>query len=447
MPRSNRSISLMSVAIAAITSAPSRGSMIVADSADSLIKLCQQMLWHGVAEQVRANPSTVKAASAVDNKANKAMTPLHIACENGAPSQIIKLLLAAYPPAAQIVGGLHERLPLHCLLATSNSTAIPSETIVAALIEAFPGACRVVDKNGNLAIHLACQAAHISDAIFTSILSMFPEGAYARNSSGQYPLHIAAANKDMPTKKVALAALDRGTLYASISKMTSIRLSREHEDQTRLLEKKHGEKVAKMEARANEERSKLKAQIESLMTQLRNEKEINSKLQVDRKILDAKHIEDVSLAVQTEQAKASNMEKQLRSELAEVQLKNMDFLDQIELLQADLDTSNKKVNDQANVIKKLEQKNDDSCNLMAETMAKLDSTKKELSTTQDQLLIYVNELTRLNSVMTSQKEMLVGLLMGHDTMMNDAGGLVEKMVVFMDNIEHGKKKEVEEAHD
>ncbi len=429
----------MSVAIA---SAPSRG-LIVADGADSLIKLCRQKLWHVVAEQVRANPSAVKAASAVDNKSNKA-TPLHIACENGAPSQVIKLLLAAYPPAAQIVDCLHERLPLHCLLAASNSTTIPSETIVAALIEAFPGACRVVDKNGNLAIHLACQAAHISDAIFTSILSMYPEGAYARNSSGQYPLHIAAANRDMPTKKVALAALDRGTLYASISKMTSIRLSREHEDQTRLLEKKHGEKVAKMEAQANEERSKLKAQIESLMAQLRNEKGINSKLQVDRKILDAKHVEDVSLAVQTERAKASDTEKQLRSELAEVQLKNMDFLDQIELLQADLDTSNNKVNDQASIIKKLEQRNENSCNLLAETMAKLESTKKDLSTTQDQLLTYVNELTRLNSVMTSHKETLVGLLMGHDMMMNDAGGLVEKMVVFMDNIEHEEKKEMEE---
>lgn len=435
----------MSVAIA-ITPAPSRGSIIAAD--DSLIKLCQHKLWHVVAEHVRANPSVVKAASAAVD--NKAMTPLHIACENGAPIQIIKLLLTAHPPAAQIVGGHHERLPLHCLLASyiiTNNNTTPSESIVAALIEAYPGACRAVDKYGNLPIHLACQAAHISDAIFTSILSMNPEGAYARNLSGQYPLHIAAANKDVPTKKVALAALDRGTLYASISKMTSIRLSMEHEDRTRLLEKKHADKVAKMEAHAIEERTKLKAQIESLMMQLKNEKDINSKLQIDRKNLELKHIEDISLAVQNERTKASDMEKQLRSELAEVQLKNMDFLDQIELLQEDLCTSNEKVKDLAKNIEDLEHKNENSNNLLAETTANLESTRNELSNTQDQLVTCVIELKRLNSVMALQKETLAGFLMGQDTIMNDTGALVEKMVVFADDIEHRIKNEVVEASD
>ena len=52
------------------------------------------------------------------------------------------------------------------------------------------------------------------DKVFTSILSMYPEGAYARNLGGMYPLHLAASNKDMDTKKIALAALDRGTHYA-----------------------------------------------------------------------------------------------------------------------------------------------------------------------------------------------------------------------------------------
>jgi hypothetical protein len=445
----------MSVAIA-IASTPSMSSTA---GNDSLIRLCQQKMWHAVAELTRSNPSAVKAASATDVKSNKAVTPLHIACESGAPIQIIKLILSAHPPAAQIIGGLYDRLPLHCLLA---ATTIPSESIVAALIEAFPGACRVTDKNGNLPIHLACQAAHVSDAIFTSILSMYPEGAYARNTSGQYPLHIAAANKDTPTKKVALAALDRGTLYASISKMTSIRLAREHEDQTRLLNKKNADKVATMEAHALEERSKLKAQIESLQNQLKTEKEIISKLQVDMKNMDVKHNEEISRAVLKEQAKASCMEKQLRSELAVVQLKNMDFLDQVEMLQADNELSNKKVDNQAHAINELEQKNMNSNNLLAETLASLESTKKELTTTEDQLesvqiinkekskrilqledslrgaretiFTFRNEKELLTTLMTSQKEKLVGLLMGHDSVMNDTGALVDKMVMLADNL-------------
>ena len=448
----------MSVAVA-IASTPSMSSTAVNDS---LIRLCLQKMWHAVAELARSNPSAVKAASATDVKSNKAVTPLHIACESGAPIQIIKLLLSAHPPAAQIIGGLYDRLPLHCLLAATTINTIPSESIVATLIETFPGACRVTDKNGNLPIHLACQAANVSDAIFTSILSMYPEGAYARNTSGQYPLHIAAANKDTPTKKVALAALDRGTLYASISKMTSIRLAREHDDQTRLLNKKNADKVATMEAHALEERSKLKAQIESLQSQLKTEKEIISKLQADMKNLDVRHNEEISRAVLKEQAKASCMEKQLRSELAVVQLKNMDFLDQVEMLQADNELSNKKVDNQAHAINELEQKNMNSNNLLAETLASLESTKKELTTTEDQLesvqitndeklkrilqledslrgaretiFTFRNEKERLTTLMTSQKEKLVGLLMGHDSVMNDTGALVDKMVMLADNL-------------
>ena len=156
------------------------------------------------------------------------------------------------------------------------------------------------------------------------------------------------------------------------------------------------------------------------------------------------------------------MEKQLRSELAVVQLKNMDFLDQVEMLQADNELSNKKVDNQAHAINELEQKNMNSNNLLAETLASLESTKKELTTTEDQLesvqiinkekskrilqledslrgaretiFTFRNEKERLTTLMTSQKEKLVGLLMGHDSVMNDTGALVDKMVMLADNL-------------
>jgi hypothetical protein len=111
----------------------------------------------------------------------------------------------------QTKGGSQDRLPLHFLLA---ATTVPSDNVVTTLVEAYPGACCVLDKGGNLPIHIACQAAHVPDKVFTLILSMYPEGAYARNLGGMYPLHLAASNRDMETKKIALAALDRGTLYA-----------------------------------------------------------------------------------------------------------------------------------------------------------------------------------------------------------------------------------------
>ena len=282
-------------------------------SSDVLVKLCREKRWQAVIDHVRAHPSDVKAAVAAGGGAD--LPPLHIACQGGAPIQVIKLLLAANASALQTKGGSQDRLPLHFHLA---ATTVPSDNVVTTLVEAYPGACRVPDKGGNLPIHIACQAANVPDKVFTSILSMYPEGAYARNLGGMYPLHLAASNKDMDTKKIALAALDRGTLYAAISKMASIRLSGEHDSQIKATEERQAEKLNTMEARGKEERAKLTTRIDGLATQLKYEREVNSALREDSKTADMQHGEKLALAVKNERAKASDMENRLRSELAEV---------------------------------------------------------------------------------------------------------------------------------
>ena len=423
-----------------------------ASSADDLTKLCQQRQWQTVIEHVRANPSNAKAVAEKGN-----IPPLHAACSNGAPIQVIKALLNANPSAAQAKSGIHDRLPLHCLLASPLPV---SDTVVAALVEAFPGACRVSDKNGCLPIHLACQAAPVSDDIFTSILSMYPEGAYARNFAGMYPLHIAAANKDTTTKKTALAALDRGTLYASISKMTAIRLSKEHEAKTMSLEKGRADKLNKMEARAKEERSKLKAQIDSLKSQLKDEKEGSQKLNEQIKTMSVQHEENIA-----EQAKASDMEK------AEVQLKNMDLLLDLETVQGSLDASNDKVSKQSEEVKGLEQSLEDTAKTLSDTNKTLESLKKvlaivqgkltsaemtnedkskyilqmksSLKVAQESVLALVKEQERMNASMVAQKDALRALLLGHDTSINDASVLTEKMVGLASDIGKATKNDAE----
>ncbi|KAL7538089.1 hypothetical protein ACHAXR_009717 [Thalassiosira sp. AJA248-18] len=435
-------------------------------SAEILTNLCKQRQWQAVIEHVRANPANAKAVVA----GRGALPPLHVACEKGAPIQVIKVLLTANPSAAQTKSGLHDRLPLHCVLAAASSYPL-SDTVVSTLVESFPGACRIADKNGSIPIHIACQVAPVSENIFTTILSMNPEGAYARNFGGMYPLHLAAANKDVKTKKIALAALDRGTLYASISKMTSIRLSKEHETQTKSLEKLQADKLNKMEAHSKEERSKLKAQIESLKSQLNDEKEGNENLREEAKAMAVQHRESTALVVKKEQTKASDMEKELRSGLAEVQLKNMDMLEQLETVQSDLVASNEKVDDQAKEIKGLEQNLEDTTKTLEETKDALESTSKELTETQDHLssvnttnkkkskyilhlenslkdaresvLVLAKEQERMNAAMATQKEALSAFLLGHGTAMNDAGVLAEKMVGLAANIGNATDADVE----
>lgn len=435
-----------------------------ASSAETLTKLCKSRQWQAIIEHVRAHPSDAKAVAA----SRGSLTPLHIVCENGAPIQVIKALLTANPSAAQAKSGLHDRLPLHCLLAAATTYPL-QDVVVSTLVEAYPGACRVTDKNGSLPIHLACQAVPVSDEIFTSILSMYPEGAYARNFGGMYPLHIAASNKDVKTKKIALAALDRGTLYASISKMTAIRLSKEHETQTKTLEKAQADKLNKMESHAKEERTKLKKEIESLKSQLKAEKETNQKHQEEKKTLSIQHQENIAHAIQKEQTKASDMERELRSDLAEVQLKNMDLLEQVENVQSDLDTSNTKVETQSETIKELEKNLEGTIKTLSDTKNTLESTNKELSSTQDDLasaqsviedkakyilhletslkeaketvLSLVKEQEKMNFAMKVQKETLAALLLGHESSMKEGNTLKSKMVDLAADIGKATEKD------
>ena len=285
---------------------------------DVLVKCCREKRWQAVILHVRAHPSDVKAATVAAAAAGDSadLLPLHLACLGGALIQVVKALLAANMIALQTKAGPLDRLPLHFLIA--ETAPAPSKNVVAAVVIAHPGACRIPDRGGNLPIHLACRAARASDAIFTSILSAYPEGAYARNLSGMYPLHLAASNGDSNTKKIALAALDRGTLYASISKMTSIRLSAEHESRIKTIEERHADGLAKMEARGKDEQAKLKDQIDGLAAQLKIEREVNSALREKSKVADVRCEEELALAVQGERSTASDVERRLRSELAEV---------------------------------------------------------------------------------------------------------------------------------
>jgi hypothetical protein len=304
----------MSATVATIANALPPAS----SSYEMLIKFIKEKQWRAVIDHVRSHPSDAKVGGGSGDDA-LVLPPLHIACQSGAPIQVIKALLNANPIASQIACGMQDRLPLHFLLAAATSSTAPvQESVVIALVESYPASCRIVDGAGNLPIHLACMAMHASDAIFNSILSMYPEGAYARNHAGMYPLHLAASNGDLSTKKAALAALDRGTIYASISKMTSMRLSMEHESQMKSLEESRADQIRKMEAHGRDERAKLKAQIDGLANRLKEQAEINNALREGMKSSDIRHQEELDLVVQKERANASSLERQLRSELAEV---------------------------------------------------------------------------------------------------------------------------------
>ena len=378
--------------------------------------------WASIANHLRANP--IDAEHPLEINDVKAL-PLHIACAISAPIGVIKTLIAAYSNATQMKND-SARLPLHCLFLHR----CPNITVLSTIIEAYPAACHITDGNGKLAIHYACEQSGVTDDFFTILLSTYPEGAYARDSSGKFPINYATSNKDAITKKCALAALDRGTLFASISKMTSIRV-----------EESHSKKLNEMENRAADEKAKLQAEIDSLESQLQDVSVMNQTLKGELDAAEGKKNDAIKMIIGEEQAKADELEKGLRMELADVQLKNMDMVDQLENLQHNLDDciasdENKaeeicalkvKLNGANDEIASLKQENASKCNYidhLEESLLKAQKVVMELAGKQEEMQVAIN----------NQKEMFNTVLMTQNTTLAHAGGLYVDMVSLADDI-------------
>lgn len=312
-------------------SAPPAGADGSSSSASILKNLILNQQWQAIVTHIRSNPHDAKEALEFNGvKAH----PLHVACAIGAPIGVIKSLIAAYSMATQIKND-SGRLPLHCLFLNR----CPSLNILSAIVEAYPAASHIADGSGKLAIHYACDQKGVVDDFFTILLSTYPEGAYVRDSSGKFPINYATSNADITTKKFALSALDRGTLFASISKMTAARLMEEQHAKMNAIEANHAERVRKMDVQAKEEKAKLLSEVEILRSQFKQASDANLVFKEKFNLAEAKKNEAVQTAVENQQAVAAKQEKELRMELAEVQLKNMDLIDQLETVQLDVDNS------------------------------------------------------------------------------------------------------------
>lgn len=404
-----------------------------------LFKTILSCNWQGVIQQIQADPSLTKIES------SDGILPLHAVCNAPlrAPLKLIKMMLAVHPGAAQVKCGKEDRLPIHILLATTSSPFLPTnvpppEDVVSALIELYPGAARVHDAKNQLPIHLACQITGVSEKVLTFILSTYPEGAYVRDLYGKYPLDYATTNKDIPTRKVALAALDRGTLYASISKMASLRLSQENESKTRSMEEVYKKKLSKTESHAKEERAKLIAQLDSMTKQLKEEKESKQALREEKEKMAIEKDQAVSRAIQFERAHHAKLEDKLRSDLADVQLKNMDMLDDLESTQGNLDTSKgteKKHVDEIDALKhKLSETNttlDGAKHIQFILQDELKAVKKELATAFNVVKQKSTLICHLEQSLGNTKSSVLHLIKDHERMQANMEKQKENLGIFI----------------
>ena len=201
------------------------------------------------------------------------------ACENQAPSELVRALLDAYSPAV-IMKDSGGDLPLHlaCRERASYNT-------ICLLLERDPDAAKVADEEGRLPLHLACRqgagqdiinvlvehnfrAARTPDAykllplhwacaqnahpnVIESLLRAHPDATEVTDQWGRTPHSLAIASTN-PDKDVVLKYLERDASYWTTSLLHKVKNLEKELDKRVTIEERTHEKAQSLEAKLTE---------------------------------------------------------------------------------------------------------------------------------------------------------------------------------------------------
>jgi ankyrin repeat protein len=100
------------------------------------------------------------------------------------------MLLDTYHKVAQMQDDRGD-LPLHCL-----NWAVVSTSVVDKLLEAYPGAARAKNLEGQTPLHCACNKKINKNALISiqSLISVYPEGIDVEDNHGLLPSHYLTTN-------------------------------------------------------------------------------------------------------------------------------------------------------------------------------------------------------------------------------------------------------------
>lgn len=115
--------------------------------------------------------------------------PLHLACLSDANNvAIIEKLLATYPDAASKFDSADHLLPLHI---AAQQCATPE--CLKLLYDAYPQGIKLKTKNdGLLPLHLSCQNRDVYPKTVAALLELYPDAAKEAANDGSLPLHVAS---------------------------------------------------------------------------------------------------------------------------------------------------------------------------------------------------------------------------------------------------------------
>jgi hypothetical protein len=116
--------------------------------------------------------------------------PLHHACANGASTEVLQILINAYPES-KLIQDNQNRTPLHFYATRNTDLQLAMTRNVRILCDT--GAAELADRGGMLPMHYAC--AYGSSAEVLKVLAeAFPESLTTRENKGKTPMHLTMVN-------------------------------------------------------------------------------------------------------------------------------------------------------------------------------------------------------------------------------------------------------------
>jgi hypothetical protein len=140
------------------------------------------------------------AASSVDAHG---WLPLHYACAKGASTEVLQVLIEAYPEG-KLVQDNQSRTPLHFYVTRNSDLPTVMATNVSLLSDS--GAAAMPDRGGMFPIHYACAYGNYP-AVLKVLKDAYPEGITVRESKGRTPMHLAMSNTHRETSPGVLSFL------------------------------------------------------------------------------------------------------------------------------------------------------------------------------------------------------------------------------------------------
>mmetsp|Transcript_50526 Transcript_50526/g.152217 ORF Transcript_50526/g.152217 Transcript_50526/m.152217 type:complete len:851 (-) Transcript_50526:98-2650(-) len=127
--------------------------------------------------------------------------PLHYACANGASEDVLRILAEAFPDS-RTATDRRGRTPLHFTLGNTDRPAAPA----AVVLLASTGAAACSDENGMLPLHYACAYGASEEALHI-LTDGNVDSITATDRKGRTPLHFALGNADRPASPAVVRLL------------------------------------------------------------------------------------------------------------------------------------------------------------------------------------------------------------------------------------------------